>query len=243
MNHQITLDQLHELKLKGMANAYHAVLALPVGQQPSIHQLMARLSEAELQHRKQLKTASYLKLSKLRYDAVLEQVHCNAGRNLSQDQLLAVADCAFIQRSENILITGATGCGKSYLACAIGRQACAFGYKTLYLGMNRFLEKISQSKLDGTYVKLLNQVEKTDLLILDDFGLHPLDGIARLALLQMLEDRYGKKATIISSQIPVDKWHEFIGESTVADAIMDRLSGNAHRFELKGESLRKKKSH
>lgn len=243
MNHQITLDQLHELKLKGMANAYQAVLTLPVGQQPSIHQLMARLSEAELQHRKQLKTASYLKLSKLRYDAVLEQVHCNAGRNLSQDQLLAVADCAFIQRSENILITGATGCGKSYLACAIGRQACTFGYKTLYLGMNRFLEKISQSKLDGTYVKLLNQVEKTDLLILDDFGLHPLDSIARLALLQMLEDRYGKKATIISSQIPVDKWHEFIGESTVADAIMDRLSGNAHRFELKGESLRKKKNH
>ena len=144
MNHQITLDQLHDLKLKGMANAYQAVLALPVGQQPSIHQLIARLSEAELQHRKQLKTTSYLKLSKLRYDAVLEQVHCNAGRNLSQDQLLAVADCSFIQRSENILITGATGCGKSYLACAIGRQACIFGYKTLYLGMNRFLEKISQ---------------------------------------------------------------------------------------------------
>ncbi len=243
MNHQITLNQLQELKLKGMATAYQAVLTLPVGQQPSIHQLIARLSEAELQHRKQLKTTSYLKLSKLRYDAILEQVHCNAGRNLSPDQLLAVADCAFIQRSENILITGATGCGKSYLACAIGRQACSFGYKTLYLGMNRFLEKISQAKLDGTYVKLLNQVEKTDLLILDDFGLHPLESIARLALLQMLEDRYGKKATIISSQIPVDKWHEFIGESTVADAIMDRLSGNAHRFELKGESLRKKKSH
>ncbi len=243
MNHQITLDQLHELKLKGMANTYQAVLAMPVGQQPSIHQFIARLSEAEIQHRKQVKTASYLKLSKLRYDAVLEQVHCNAGRNLSSDQLLSVADCAFIQRSENILITGATGCGKSYLSCAIGRQACTFGYKTLYLGMNRFLEKISQTKLDGTYVKLLNQIEKTDLLILDDFGLQPLNSIARLALLQMLEDRYGKKATIISSQLPVDKWHTCIGDSTVADAILDRLSGNAHRFELKGESLRNKRSH
>lgn len=243
MNHQITLDQLHELKLKGMASTYQAVLSLPVGQQPSIHQFIARLSEAEIQHRRQVKTASYLKLSRLRYDAVLEQVHCNAGRNLSSDQLLSIADCAFIQRSENILITGATGCGKSYLSCAIGRQACAFGYKTLYLGMNRFLEKISQTKLDGTYVKLLNQVEKTDLLILDDFGLQPLNSIARLALLQMLEDRYGKKATIISSQLPVDKWHTCIGDSTVADAILDRLSGNAHRFELKGESLRNKKSH
>lgn len=243
MNHQITLNQLHELKLKGMANTYQVVLAMPVGQQPSLHQFIARLSEAEIQHRKQVKTASYLKLSKLRYDAVLEQVHCNAGRNLSSDQLLSVADCAFIQRAENILITGATGCGKSYLSCAIGRQACTFGYRTLYLGMNRFLEKISQTKLDGTYVKLLNQIEKTDLLILDDFGLQPLNSIARLALLQMLEDRYGKKATIISSQLPVDKWHTCIGDSTVADAILDRLSGNAHRFELKGESLRNKKSH
>jgi DNA replication protein DnaC len=107
--------------------------------------------------------------------------------------------------------------------------------------MNRFLERISSSKLDGTYVKLLNQIEKTHLVILDDFGLHPLDGITRLALLQILEDRYGKKSVIITSQLPVSKYYEYIGESTIADAIMDRLSVNAHRFELKGESLRKKK--
>jgi DNA replication protein DnaC len=108
--------------------------------------------------------------------------------------------------------------------------------------MNRFLEKVSQTKLDGTFIKLLNQIEKTHLLILDDFGLTPLDNITRLAILQILEDRYGKKSTIITSQLPVVKWYDFIGEPTLADAIMDRLAGNAHRIELKGESLRKKKS-
>jgi DNA replication protein DnaC len=242
MNHQITLDQLSQLRLHGMADAYQAVISLPVQEQPSIHPFIARLSEAEAQHRVNIKTQLYLKHSKLRYNAVLEQVYCNAARNLTQESLLSIADCGFIDRSENVLITGATGCGKSYLACAIGRQACSMGYKTLYLGMNRFLEKISLSKLDGTYIKMLNQLEKTHLLILDDFGIHPMDKITRLALLQILEDRYGKKSTLISSQLPVSNWHQYIGESTIADAIMDRLAGNAHRFDLKGDSLRRKKT-
>lgn len=241
MNTQITMDQLKQLKLSGMANAYQIVLSLPVQEQPSIHQMMARLTEAETQNRLQIRTQAYLKKSKLRYNAVLEQVHCNTNRNLTQDSLLAIADCGFITRSENILITGATGCGKSYLACAIGRQACSFGFKTLYMGMTRFLENIAQSKLDGTFIKLLNMIEKTQLLILDDFGLHPMEKITRLALLQILEDRYGTKSTIIASQLPINNWHQYIGESTIADSIMDRLSANAHRFNLKGESLRKKK--
>lgn len=242
MNTQITLDQLRQLKLQGMADAYQAVLSLPVQEQPSIHQFIARLSEAEMQHRQFVKTQAYLKMSKLRYNAVLEQVYCNTTRNLTQEKLLEISDCSFIERSENILISGATGCGKSYLACAIGRQACSFGFKTLYLGMSRFIEKITQTKLDGTFLKLLNQIEKTHLLILDDFGLHPMEKITRLALLQMLEDRYGRKSTLVASQLPVDKWHQYINESTIADAILDRLAGNAHRFELKGESLRSKKN-
>lgn len=241
MNKQITLDHLANLKLDGMLKAYQAVLAMPVQHQPSINQFMARLVEAEIQSRAAKRTELYLRQSKLRYNAILEQVYCNSERNISQEKLMMIADCSFIERAENLLITGATGCGKSYLACAIGRQACTMGYRTLYFGINRLLEKISLSKLDGTYVKMLNQIEKAQLIIIDDFGLHPLDGVTRLALLQILEDRYGIKSTIITSQLPIAKWYEYIGESTVADAIMDRLSVNAHRFDLKGESLRKKK--
>ena len=240
MNTQLTVDRLEELRLSGMAKAYKAVLAMPVQHQPTISQFMARMAEAELQERSQARTALYLRQSKLRYDALIEHVNCSQQRNLPQEQLMTLADCSFIDRAENLLITGATGCGKSYLACALGRQACSLGYRTLYFGMHRFLERVTMSKLDGSYVKFLNQLEKAPLVILDDFGLHPLDGVSRLALLQILEDRYGKRSTIITSQLPVAQWYDYIGDSTIADAIMDRLSGSAHRFELKGDSLRKK---
>ena len=240
MNKQTTLDQLQDMKLNGMMRAYQAILSLPVHEQPTVDVAIARLAEAEILHRKSRKTELYLKLSKLRYNAVLEQVHCSPSRNLSKETLLSLAECSFIDRSENILITGPTGCGKSFLACAIGRQACSLGYKSIYIGMNRFLEKVTQSKLDGTYIKFLSQIEKTQLLIIDDWGLYPLDINSRLALLQVLEDRYAKRSTIITSQLPVAAWYEYINEPTLADAIMDRLSGNAQRIELKGESLRKK---
>jgi DNA replication protein DnaC len=240
MNKQTTLDQLQDMKLGGMMRAYQAILSLPMHEQPTLDVAIARLAEAELLHRKSRKTELYLKLSKLRYNAVLEQVHCSPSRNLTKETLLSLAECSFIDRSENILITGPTGCGKSFLACAIGRQACSLGFKSIYLGMNRFLEKVTQSKLDGTYIKFLSQIEKTQLLIIDDWGLYPLDINARLALLQVLEDRYAKRSTIITSQLPVAAWYEYINEPTLADAIMDRLSGNAQRIELKGESLRKK---
>lgn len=241
MNVQVTVDQLRKLKLSGMAKAYEAVLSAPIQEQLTADLLIGRLAEAELQYRVNQKTELYLHQSKLRYHAHIEQVYCNAARNLTKDQLLQLADGRYLEEAANILITGATGCGKSFLACALGRQACALGYRVLYFGMNRFLEKVSQSKLDGTYIKLLNQIEKTHLVILDDFGLHPLDGVTRLALLQILEDRYGKKSIIVTSQLPVSKWFEFIKEPTLADAILDRLAGNAHRVELEGDTLRKKK--
>lgn len=240
MNTTATLEQLKELKLQGMARSYEAVLQLPVNQHPEAHHLIAQLSEAERQSRVQYKTQLYLKLSKLRYAGSLEEISYGASRNLAKEQVLQLADCSYIDRSENILISGATGAGKSFLACALGHQACAMGYKTLYLNLNRFTEKIMVAKLDGSFVKLLNQLEKVSLLILDDFGLAPMDQNTRLALLQILEDRYNKKSVLIASQLPISKWHEYIAEPTLADAIMDRLMANAHRFELKGESLRKK---
>ncbi len=240
MNTENTVNELQQLKLKGMVQTYQQILSMPQQQQPGIRHLMAQLTEAELQSRIHNRTQMYLKLSKLRYDAVLEQVQCTSDRNLSKESIEAISDCGFVKRAENILITGATGCGKSYLACAIGRQACAFGHKTMYFSMGKFLEKITLCKLEGTLLKFLNQLEKINLLVLDDFGLQPLDATSRLALLQIIEDRYGKKSMVITSQLPVGNWYEYIGESTIADAIMDRLSVNAHRFDLKGESLRKK---
>ncbi|RAW01530.1 IS21-like element helper ATPase IstB [Pseudochryseolinea flava] len=240
MNTTATLEQLKELKLQGMSRSYEAVLQLPVNQHPEAHHLIAQLSEAERQSRVQYKTQLYLKLSKLRYAGSLEEISYSASRNLAKEQILQLADCSYIDRSENILISGATGAGKSFLACALGHQACAMGYKTLYLNLNRFTEKIMVAKLDGSFVKLLNQLDKVSLLILDDFGLAPMDQNTRLALLQILEDRYNKKSVVIASQLPINKWHEYIAEPTLADAIMDRLMANAHRFELKGESLRKK---
>jgi len=240
VNTTITLQQLKDLKLAGMARHYESVLQLPLHQQPEPHALIAGITEAEIQARTHYKTHLYLKLSKLRYQAMIEELTYGKERNLSKEQVSQLRDCSYIDRAENILISGATGSGKSFVACAFGHQACVMGYKTLYLNLNRFIERITHSKLDGSFIKLLNQIEKISLLILDDFGLTPLDQNTRLALLQILEDRYGKKSIIIASQLPVGKWHESIAEPTLADAIMDRLLANAHRLELKGESLRKK---
>ena len=242
MNTQLTLDQLRSMKLHGMADAYQAMLNLPVHEQPTPDLLIGEMVDAEINHRREQTTLRHLQRSKIRYPAMLEQIHCSTDRNLSRQQLLALADCHFIDRGENILITGATGCGKSYLASALGRQACSLGYSVLYLGMNRLMEQLTQVKLDGTYMKWLNKLEKTRLLIIDDFGLQELDAITRLALLQILEDRYGKQAIIITAQLPVGKWHDIIAEPTVADSILDRLLSNAHRLELKGPSLRRKEA-
>jgi DNA replication protein DnaC len=235
-----TIENLEFLKLQGMVEAYESILSMPSHQIPSVHELLSRLVEAEIQNRTERRTKMYLKQSNIRYNAVLDTVKCSAQRNISQEQLFALADCSFIRRSENVIITGSTGSGKSYLACAIGRQACIMGYKTLYLGMNRFVENLALSRVDGTYIKLLNQLEKYPLIIIDDFGLAPLEYHVKLTILQLLEDRYGKRTTIITSQLPIGKWYQYLNEPTIADAIMDRLSVSHHKFELKGESLRRK---
>jgi DNA replication protein DnaC len=241
MNTNETLQQMQQLKFHGMQTSYSLQLELPIHQQLEAHELIAQLIQAELLSRNNERTAYYLKLAKLRLPAVAEQVECSIVRNFTKQQLATLLEGHYLRQGENILITGATGCGKSYLACALGHQACIQGYRTTYLNMNRLIEKITLTKLDGTYIKFLNYLERQTLIILDDFGLQSLNQDVKLAMLQILEDRYAKRAVIITSQLPVSKWYEYINEPTLADAIMDRVTAHVQRIELKGESRRKKK--
>lgn len=242
MNTTETLSQMQHLRLQGMHQAYRSQLELPVNQQLEGHDLVAQLVQSEQLSRTQEKTAYYLKMAKLRFPATIEQIECSPSRNLTKQQLATLTEGRYLQQAENLLVTGPTGSGKSYLACALGHQACMLGYKTTYLNMNRLIEKVTLSKLDGSYIKLLNHLERQALIILDDFGLQPMTQEIRLTVLQLLEDRYGKKSIIVTSQLPVAKWHEYINDPTLADAILDRLTAGAQRIELKGESMRRKKS-
>jgi len=240
MNTHATLEQMNQLRFNGMARSYLAQLDLPVNQQLEGHELIAQLVQAELLYRTNERTTYYIKLAKLRLPALPEHVECSASRNLTKQQLATLMEGNYLNQGENILITGATGCGKSYLVCALGYQACVQGYKTTYFNMNKLIEKITIAKLDGTYIKMLNHLERQSLIILDDFGMQPLQQEVKLALLQILEDRYAKRSIIIASQLPVSKWYEYLNEPTLADAIMDRMTANVHRIELKGESRRRK---
>jgi len=238
-----SLEKMRQLKMIGMANAYEGVINLPVNKQPEAHQLLSQLMDAEQAYRAHRKMEMFIRLSKLRYQATLHDIDCSVKRNLSKEKLMLLADCSFIDRGENILITGSTGSGKSYLSCALGHHACVQGYRTLYFNMNRFTEQIGLAKLDGSIIKWLDRIRKAKLIILDDFGLQPISHQVKLIILQILEDRYEKSATIICSQLPPNKWHEYFAEPTIADAIMDRIIPKAHRIDLKGDSLRTKSKH
>jgi len=234
-----SLQILRQMKLEGMASAYEGILSMPINQQPDAHEQLARLAEAEQQHRAHKRMKMYLRLSKMRYQATIQDIDTSENRNLTKEKMMLLSDCGYLDRGENILITGATGCGKSYLSCALGNNACVHGYRTLYFNMNRLKEQIALAKTDGTFIKWLDRMKKARLIILDDFGIQPITHPVKMALLQILEDRYEKYSMIICSQLPVSKWHEYLAEPTIADAILDRIIPKSHRIELKGNSLRK----
>ncbi len=241
MNTTQTLAQMQELKLTGMASSYRTQLELPLDQQMNGHELITHLLQAEKLHRSNDRMDSLLKTAKFRFNVTPQDIECSTERNLTKTMWSGLIEGNYLKAGENILITGSTGCGKSHVACALGHQACLLGLKTRYFNMNRLIETIIMAKTEGSYMKLINQLEKVSLIILDDFGIQHLNKNIKLALLQLMEDRYGKKSIIITSQLPVSAWYDYIDEPTLADAIMDRLTARSHRVELKGESRRKKK--
>ena len=230
---------MRSLRLIGMADRYNAIMEMPIHQRPDAVVILAQLVEAEELYRNNRRMLSAIKNARFRYQASLNDVIYSDQRNITREIITSLADCSFVDRGENIIITGATGCGKSYLASALGYQACTKGKRVAYFSLPKLLSKLKSDKLDGSFRKEMDRIETKNLLILDDWGLTPLDTAARLALLQIIEDRHSRYSTIITSQLPISAWHQYINENTVADAILDRIIHQAHRIELKGESLRK----
>ncbi len=239
MNNQATLDRLNALKLTGMATLWQTLTGLPVHQWPPQEELLARLLDAEWEYRHHRRTQLAVQQARFRYRASLEEIRYTPERQLDKSLILRLADLSFVQRGENLLLTGATGCGKSYLATAFGYQACLKGLRVGYFALPKLIQTLHLARADGSFVKELARLERLHVLILDDWGLAPLDMEAKLALLQIMEDRYSRHSTIITSQLPVAQWYDYLAEPTIADAFLDRLLHQAHRIELKGESQRK----
>ena len=234
-----TLEQMQQLRLHGMHRAFSSCLSAQSITYTN-DELTAYLLQSEWDDRQNRKIDRLTKAAKFRYKALIEDIDYEQSRNIEKNQIQRFAACDFIKNKENILITGSTGVGKSYMASALGHQACSLGYKVLYFNTNKLFTLLKTSKADGSYIKEINKLEKQNLLILDDFGLKALDSMNRHAFMEIIEDRHGKHSTIIASQLPVEAWHQAIGEQTIADAILDRLVHSAHRIDIKGESMRKK---
>lgn len=237
-----TLEKMRKMKFFGMFRAFKTSLESGKQETYTADEMIANLIEAEWDDRQNRNIERHLKNARFRYKAALEELHYHTGRNIDKNLIMRLADCQFIGKRENILITGSTGIGKSYIASALGHQACGLGYRVVYHNTAKLFGKLKMAKADGSYIKEIAKIERQHLLILDDFGIQPLDAPSRAALMEIIEDRHGKSSTIITSQVPVSKWHDIIGERTVADAILDRIIHEAHRLDLKGESLRKKSS-
>ena len=238
MNDSNTIEILKSLRLFGMADAYEASLRLGSGQTTA--EVVAHMAEVELNVRNDRKTERLLKNARLRIPASIDEIEFSPERNLDRDAIQRLAAMDWVNRGSTVLITGPTGAGKSFLASAFGHEACLRGMSTRFLPATKLFPFLRMARGEGSYFDEIKRFAKTALLIIDDFGLMPLENDDRLALLEILDDRYRKAATIIAAQIPISAWHKVIGEPTIADAIMDRLAHTPYIFELKGGSRRKK---
>lgn len=234
------LTKMRQMRLLGMAKAFHLTLESGKNEKFTPDEMITHLIDSEWDERYNRKLDRTLQSARFRYKASIEELSFEDKR-IDKNQILRLADCEFVKQKENIIITGSTGIGKSFVASALGHQACALGHRVLYQHSTKLFGRMKIAKADGSYLKELAKIEKQHVLLIDDFGIQPLDAQSRSTLMEIMEDRHGKSSTIITSQIPVNKWHEVIGEETIADAILDRIIHDAHRIEMKGDSLRKKR--
>jgi|ERR1051326_5547689 DNA replication protein DnaC len=235
-----TLEKMRKMKFFGMHRAFKTSLESGKTESYTPDEMVSSLINSEWDDRRSRSVERHIKNAKFRYKASLEELNYHPDRNIDRNQIMRFAECAFVDKYENILITGSTGIGKSYIASALGHHACSRGYKVSYQNTAKLLGKLKMAKADGSYLKEIARLERQNLIILDDFGIQPFDMTSRAILMEIIEDRHGKASIIITSQVPVSKWYDVIGEQTVADAILDRIVHDAHRLELKGESMRKR---
>jgi DNA replication protein DnaC len=238
-----TFTYLHELKLPGMVQALQQQLEQSGTYDGlAFTERLTLLLEQESVWRLQRKQERLLRQARFKLQACIQDIDYQHPRQLDKRQIAQLAQCEWIRRAQNLLITGPCGSGKTYLACALGHQACIKSYSVRYFRLSRLFLLLQQSKADGSYHKLLQQLAKIHLLIIDDWGMETLQAAHRHDLMEIMDDRYDQKATVVISQLPTDQWYTGIGDNTIADAILDRLMHNAHRIKLKGESMRKKQS-
>jgi len=238
---EVTLTKMRQMKLYGMHGAFKTAIETGKTDDYSMDEFISMIVDAEWDDRKTRKIQRGIKNARFHYKASIENIIYEQSRNIDKTRLLRLAECSFIDQCDNILVTGSTGAGKSYVATALGYQACIEGYRVMYFNTTKLFSKLKMAKADGSYLKELARIQRQHLIILDDFGLQPLDNQNRIALLEIIEDRYNIGSIMITSQIPVQGWYEIIGEKTIADAILDRLIHQSHRIELAGESMRRKR--
>jgi DNA replication protein DnaC len=234
-------SQLNRLRLHGMSRGWQALLETRRHQELTLTEGLELLLQSEEQERDNKRFERLQKAARFRYQASVEELHYDASRGIDKSLISVLATGDYLAKGEAVLITGSTGCGKSFLASALGHQACAQGYKVVYYNVQKILLKAKMCRVEGTILKFFDSIAKADLLILDDFGLTHLDQQQQLDLMELIEDRHGRASTVVASQLPVSNWYDVIGEETIADAILDRLVHVSYRIELKGESLRKKR--
>jgi DNA replication protein DnaC len=237
-----TLDRLHQLGLFGMAKAFNEIAASDQAAALSFPECQGLLLDRETTYRHDRKLAARLRYARLRHQAAVEDVDYRTTRGLDRALFHKLVECSWIDGHDNLIICGPTGVGKSWLACALGHKACRDNRSVLYQRAPKLFADLALARGDGRYARICRALFGVQLLILDDFALEPIDAQARHELLEIVEERYGRRSTLITSQLPLNQWHTIIGDPTYADAILDRLVHNAHRIELSGDSLRKTRS-